>query len=497
MLDIAKDIFNLFNKSKISYCHWKSNIGLIDELDGGELDLYVKKSDKENLESLLKEYKFIKITDPLQLHIKNVFHFYGLDHKTGKILHLHIFYSIVTGESILKNYDFGNLDFLFNQVNQINNIPIPLKKNEFPIFLIRLAAKHSSILEYFLLKRDYNKVLEELNYFSADNNSNNYSLREKLNFNLLLDENKFDMIEKFYHSIINKKPYIVKYLYARKINSYFKSYNRFNPFKRMLLRNILFFTLGFRKIFKMKKTKKLINKGFVLAFTGPEATGKSTLVDSTTNWLNSNFCVYNFHMGKPKSSIITFPINIFSPFFKMVFSKQRNINYIKNNISNGESKFVYSIKSLVLAIDRYSRAKKVFNLAMKGAVVICDRWPSSEVGKMDSSRIVVSSKSSIKSKFLRLLSKIENKIYEKIKSPDFIIKLSVSPDVAVSRNINRRKRNKETSNYVIQRHKKSMMPKFIKIKSKTINTDKPLSDTIIDIKNIIWNEIILKNEHEL
>ena len=135
MIDIAKELINQLNKNKIKYCHWKSNIGLEKELDGGELDFYVSFKSKEIFKNIIKSLGFIRAITPLQKHVPDVFHYYGHDSSTGKLLHLHIFYSIITGESLLKNYEFKIGDILLENMNEKLGIPIPNRNLELFLFV--------------------------------------------------------------------------------------------------------------------------------------------------------------------------------------------------------------------------------------------------------------------------------------------------------------------------------------------------------------------------
>ena len=138
MLKISSDLIEQLNKKGIKYCHWKSNVGLEKELEGGELDLYVDPESKKTFQKAIECLGFIKVIVPLQKHVDNVFHYYGCDSKTGKLLHLHVFYSIITGESLLKNYKFKIGDILLEDMTEKLGMPVPNSKLELFLFIIRI-----------------------------------------------------------------------------------------------------------------------------------------------------------------------------------------------------------------------------------------------------------------------------------------------------------------------------------------------------------------------
>ena len=85
MLLLSKILFEKLKKKNISYCHWKSNLNLHKELNGGELDLYIDVESIDKFEDIINKLGFLKAFDPYQAHVKNVHHFYGLDKQQGKI----------------------------------------------------------------------------------------------------------------------------------------------------------------------------------------------------------------------------------------------------------------------------------------------------------------------------------------------------------------------------------------------------------------------------
>ena len=160
----------------------------------------------------------------------------------------------------------------------------------------------------------------------------------------------------------------------------------------------------------------------------------------------------------------------------------------KNNFKS--SGIIYSIKSILLAYDRLKLSNKMQKISDNGAVVISDRWPSSKIGSMDSPRIIVGDENNLKSKIINYSSILENKIYKNILLPDLIITLVVSSEIAEKRNLERVKKNKESTDYVLKRHNPVYCPDFSCINTVELNTDNDLNDTIISIKNIFWQSIL-------
>src|SRR5438105_5280624 len=157
----------------IRYCHWKSNFPLRSAIAPGgdpdlllngelDLDLLVDRKDIARFESVLALLGFKRTVDPVKPHTPSVLHFYGLDAATGALLHLHVYYRIVTGESLLKNYRLPLEELLLANARKVEGLPIVDPKVELIIFIIRMMVKYGSLAEQVLVGIDKKAVLVEL-----------------------------------------------------------------------------------------------------------------------------------------------------------------------------------------------------------------------------------------------------------------------------------------------------------------------------------------------
>ena len=94
------------------------------------------------------------------------------------------------------------------------------------------------------------------------------------------------------------------------------------------------------------------------------------------------------------------------------------------------------------------------------------------------------------SSFYNLLVDLEHRLYNQITPPDIVLRLKVSIETAKRRNRERIKAGKETSAYVESRHRQNQEwhrsgTKYIH----DIDTEKPLADTILSVKETIWGSL--------
>ena len=102
MLDIVQQLFCQMNEN-IKYVHFKSNEHLLEGLNGKtDLDLLVYGQDKEKMKIILNMLCFVLVISPKEQEYKDVEHWMGFDEETGKLIHLHIYYKLITGKTYIK-----------------------------------------------------------------------------------------------------------------------------------------------------------------------------------------------------------------------------------------------------------------------------------------------------------------------------------------------------------------------------------------------------------
>jgi thymidylate kinase len=241
--------------------------------------------------------------------------------------------------------------------------------------------------------------------------------------------------------------------------------------------------------------------GIVIAFVGPEATGKSTLVSETKKFLGQAFAARSIHAGKPPSTWITAPINIFLPLVRQ-WMPQMRMSRLEGHVSQpdledapvktkGLSGVVYALRSVSLAWDRRRLLVHARRLAANGEIVVCDRYPSEMIGAMDSPRLHEEPDAhGFLPRIFNWLARLEQRFYQQIPPPDLALILKVSVETARQRNRDRIKVGKETDEYLESRHRQARQwmksgTKYIR----EIDTEQSLDDTISCVKKAVWESI--------
>ncbi|MBV5337582.1 MAG: hypothetical protein J0653_06450, partial [Deltaproteobacteria bacterium] len=138
---------------------------------------------------------------------------------------------------------------------------------------------------------------------------------------------------------------------------------------------------------RSKRGMILQSGGYVIAFVGPEATGKSTLLTATKRWLGEHFVIEQIHAGKPKSTPLTMLPNALSPLLRSALPTYRPSKVVTQQTSTEKSQkapevypLITAIRSVLLAYDRRALLSRAFARAANGNIVLCDRYPSMSKG---------------------------------------------------------------------------------------------------------------------
>ena len=476
---------------EILFCHWKSNFALKDALTGdGDLDLLVHRKDAARFESIVTSLGFKQVIDPVQAATSAILHFYGFDHPTGALIHLHVYYRLITGESLLKNYCLPLEGLLLENTRLVEGIPVPQAAAELIVFVIRAMAKHSSVLECLLLWRlgrsSYAALRAELEALLRDGGTSRSS-------ELLADwlpSVEPALFAECIDALRGNASLARRVWLAIRLRRELKSYERFSPASATLLRTTLLLRQIVRSLRGAGKSKRLPS-GVVIALVGPEATGKSTLVREIANWLGGALDVTTVHLGKAPSTWLTLLPNLAVPLLRTLAPryKTHSLQNASGSRQNSRASLLHSLRSVMNAWDRRALAAKARRKAAHGSIVICDRYPSAMVGAMDSARLRTIPEDSLVGRLCAYLARLEHGIYRQIAPPDTVIRLSVPVDVAIERNKKRHKKGKETDVYVWRRHTNGVLPSFPTTRTIELNTDQPQGQTIRSAYQVVWDSL--------
>lgn len=423
-------LLNELETRSICYVSWKNNHELNSVLSGkGDLDIFVPYNQKFNFINLCKEQNWIEVLNPIAKH-PYISHFYCLGENL-EVFHLHVYFKLITGDTWIKEYSLPLDKWLLNNRiwNEKYDLWVPNKTSQAYLFLARHLLKCGSTTGRLLYRLELDSYKQEWEECGLDLRLE--KIEDPINLGPFIDGTRVDKTNFQLPKIITAISFKISCL----------SYMRFMPFTLPFRR---FFSMSSRLINKIyfKKNKLLSPKGLVIALSGVDGSGKSTMLEELNRTLGTFLTVDRFHLGKPQGKVIEF-------LWKVLGNKSENSSMpgtSRGNIPSSKSK---AFNGVVLALLRLKKARYIMKRSINGSLMLTDRWPTKELGKMDGPRIVLGQNSSW---FILFCKRIETWAYKVMPEADICYFFEVPIETAKSRNESRVKQNKETEEMISARY---------------------------------------------
>jgi thymidylate kinase len=433
----VRSFFNQLNLNKIDYIHWKSNDRLSLKLQNDvDFDLLISEKSKKKFIELMKFNKFIPDNNK-NAHIR---HYYLLT-KEG-LIHMHIYYKLITGGQLVKSFTFNN-KLLFSKTDYYKStIRKPIIEIEYYFLIFRKIFEFSSLIELLISLRNED-LSNEIKYFKSKK-INKVNISNIINKNNHINTDDFFLFQKLY---LNKN-YFSIFILSLKFRFKKKDFTSSNYFKDELIRLFIIVNILYKRLFLKKKS--ILSHSCIISFIGPDNSGKSTLSNLIYLYFNNFITTKTLHIGNPKTNLIQKCINVLYLLFNKKFYKLTN----SNNVINKNIKFSFieviliSLKSIMTALSRFLELSKAQNYKNnKKYLVICDRYIKNHPSFSDGPKIqMLNSNHKLLIKFF---SFIEKSIYNFNSSADIGFFLKVDKKYLLDRNNKRDIVSKESDKYLI------------------------------------------------
>jgi thymidylate kinase len=434
-LDLIARLCNTLSKENVNYCHWKSNAALDLSANGlNDLDLLVDSSQSHLFIQILSKLGFKQSFSALDTIMPGIYNYYAFDKSSQILVNVHAHFQLLLGHDFTKNYHIPiELEYIGSS-KQKNLFQVPAPEFELIIFVIRMVTKHFT-WDTFLLGHGEISVSEkhELEYLLSQVSSIELDRILETYFKYLDGRVFHDCLTLLdsTHSVMERIRISQKMIhclsrYARVphlIDAGLKVWRRFYwPFSRIVL----------RKEFR----KKFNNGGLLIAIAGGDGAGKTTVINGVVSWLDGEFAIKKYHMGKPKWSFLTILIRGiikigrtagFYPF------QRAEIQYSNDPDLLIFPGYPWLFRELCTARDRAITYNKARQFVSNGGIVILDRFPLPQIKFMDGPQISRMTTGVRRSSLIKFLIKLEECYYQKISLPDLLIVLRVEPETAVVR----------------------------------------------------------------
>lgn len=499
MLDVCKQLFHQWNDQEIKYCHWKSNEHLMEGLDGEtDMDVFVAPADKEKAEAILLQCRYIECLTQKSHRYPNVCEWIGFDPATGRLVHVHLHYQIITGTSYCKEYVFPVDELMIESrvLDKATDVYVTDPNLEIIILHCRIALKAKKKHGIHLGKGDRREIAY---------------LRERIqkevvhNFCVRL---MGEAGEKFYSLIKEEKLSCEEWYKVYQIASGwlkpYRKYSRLHVFFRhnyYMIRELLIIIANTKFNHCHIRRKTFPNSRLSICLLGQDGSGKSTVTIELEKWLNWKIDAHRFYLGSGEhyTSLTKRLISKVTKSKKQVQSTKESKHVDttapqnkkkKKNIKNFFIAILVSWSLLRIAQRAYKEVKRANQYMKKGGVPLFDRFPQTQFeGIYDGPKIGdYYRQSGLDFGIVKWLAKKEYHIIEKIQNfqPRLVFKLMLSPEESI------RRKPFENLETVTQKHVITQRLQFPNSVVYTVDATQDYPQEIVFIKNQIW-EALLQN----
>lgn len=492
-LDVVTTLFGEMERLNIAYCHWKSNEHLREGLLGiTDLDVLVERGKSSELNRALFGAGF-KLFYAMATHgYPAVEDYLAVDSSTGKMVHLHLHYQLICGEPHLKGYRLPWEHHVLSsrKYDEIEKVYVVEPHMEMLLLIVRSTMKF----------RTRDRILNYLGkpYFRGERLKEFQWLKERISISTmfsLTDTLLGPEAAKQINDIIDSPaPSLNQILHFRKSVSrtiqLFRTYSPLYARWRRTIRELYFICGGINKRyihFPIPLRRINASGGLLVAIMGCDGSGKSTHVKVVQKWLSWKMDVISLYFGSGdgQSSLLRLPLKLVARLFRKA---PDNDMEMKNNGNRQRSLFRQLAKAIwaaTLSIEKRRKLRRATKARNRGMIVLCDRYPQNQIMGFNDGPLL-STWLDHRWKILRVLAQWESKPYREaeIYLPDIVIRLSVSPHVAVQRKSDISFSKCEQRINAISQLQYPAPTKVVEI-----DANLPKEQVLLEIKRAIWREL--------
>ena len=431
VLALVARLCEALEEEQVGYCHWKSNEALNRSLTGdNDLDLLVARPDQGHFLAVLGRLGFKAAALPPSREVPAVRHYYGLD-PSGRLVHLHAHFRLVLGDDTTKNFWLPVERAYLASSPAAELLPVPAAEFELAVLVLRLVLKHST----------WDAVLQARGALAASEARELVWLQERTTWEaadaVIAEHLPFlaGVWPACKRAVEPGCPLPARMRAAARLARALEGCARRPRPQDTALRLTRRVSWGSRRYLLRKPVRKqLVAGGAVVAVLGGDGSGKSTAVDGLTRWLSGTFVVRRVHLGRPRKSPTTLAV-------KSALVAGRRLGLFADlaeptappaDLQRPPSLGWLAWHTLT-ARDRYRLYRRARRVAANGGIVVCDRFPVSQLHSMDGPRTAWARDLPGLGPVGGWLVRREAGYYAAFTRPDVLAVLRVPPEIAVQR----------------------------------------------------------------
>jgi hypothetical protein len=485
-LSLLQAVLTEFHRHNISYCYWKSSRRIHSVLCGeGDLDLLVGRQNQHRAEMLLLAEGFKLFPTVANRDHPSILSFLGHDEASGRLVHIHLHFRLIVGESLLRNYRLP-----WEEAVLARAVPHPVLQIRMldPTIEAVLLAVRSCLelrrLDPVALRRwqsTKNKFALDRAHVAA--RADRAALRDLAT--KLLNEALAGMLV---DAIYGNKELEDQVRFRRSVTrhlSVFRTYNTYEARLRSSWRALLWIAGNMnRHLFHLPRpwSRRAPGGGCVIAVVGVDGSGKSTVVAAIRAWLSSEVDVVPiyFGTGAGRPSLFLRPFKLMVPLVTRILkTKPKGASH--GSVSHRPPGLLYSVLMMawatIVAREKHNKLLAARRGAQRGLVVITDRYPQDEIVGFNDGPLLTRL-----TKVPHRLRAFEAAAYALARRlpPELVVKLDVRAETAA--------RREPDMNPALIRQRIADLQRltFVGARAVRIDAEQPLIDVIRAVRREIW-----------
>lgn len=475
-----------FEGQMISYCYWKSSRRAGSALNGdGDVDLLIKKKDQHRAEAILFKQGFKRFPSVAWRDHPAIASFLGFDEASGRLIHFHLHFRLIVGERLLKNYRIPwEQDLL---VRAIPHPTLPIRILDPVSEAIMLTVR--ACLEFGRLDPATLRVWRATTKkFALDR----IGLAARVDRRTLFERARELMSEELAEMVadaIYGKPELERCRRLRRsVRAHFAPHRTYNSLEARLRsagRIVLWIAGSLNKrLLHLARpwNRRAPSSGCVVALTGVDGSGKTTVSAAIRKWLGAEIDVIPiyFGTGNGRPSIWLWPLKRMIPMIvSMIGVKSESASNGKT--LGGSPGLIYSMFLIVwaMAVAREKRSKLLAARrgSARGMVVLTDRYPQNEIIGFNEGPLLAGLAGV--PRWLRFREAAAYALAHRL-PPDLVIKLNVTPETAAQR--------EPSMNMEVIRRRIDELTRLVFPGARVVCVDaeQPVTEVIRAVKHEVW-----------
>lgn len=499
-LGAAVQLFAALHAEEVRYCSWKSNEHLVAGLCGKtDLDLLIDRRQYGVMQRILVESGFKRFDATVGLGYAAIEDHIALDQETGLLLHCHAHFRLMAGEEHLKGYRLPWEErLLATRVwDERTGVYVADPHLEMITLLVRSAIKlRARDLGLRLVGRPYIRkgMLAEFEW-----------LRQRIDPERcrrlcaeLLGEDVVPVFAELLDGELSRRTLTRFRQVVRPKLASLRIYGRFTGDVLRWLREIAWLVGGANRRYlrwahPLRRTTP--GGGVLVALMGSDGSGKSTVVRDVSALFATKVDVFRVYFGSGDGpvSLVRWPLRLL---WRAVRPGPRHTNgngsaavvRRERNGANGDGLLLSLGRmswGLALSSEKSRRLRAAWRARNRGMIVVADRYPQAQVLGFNDGPLL-SRYAEHHNRLLRWLARHEAAPYQWAERypPDLVIRLNVTPAVAVER-------KPEMSLAEVERRTRAVQSIALPPQTQVVDVDadRPLGEVVREVKNLVWNAI--------